>query len=137
MGALKWTLIVIGVAQLVLGIIFLVPGLFASILGLEDTPEWVNWMFAMFSARAIGFAYGMFLAARNPAANLSWIKAMIGVQAFDWLATVGYLLTGAVTIAQVTTAAFLPVVFIVILGRSVRSSGEAAATAAPRVSQPA
>ena len=29
MTVLKWTLIVIGVAQLVLGIIFLVPGLFA------------------------------------------------------------------------------------------------------------
>ena len=42
---------------------------------------------------------------------------MIGIQAVDWIGTIAYLVTGAVTITQVTTAAFLPVVFIVILGR--------------------
>ena len=112
------------------------PGLFASLVGLEATPEWVNWMLAMFAARALGFAYGMFLAARNPAANLSWITAMIGVQAIDWLAPIGYLITGAVTIGQVTTAAFLPIVFIVVLGRFVLSS-DASATSPARSRQPA
>lgn len=117
MRILKPTLIFIGVVQLVLGIVFLVPGLFATTMGLEEAPEWVNWLFAMLGARALGFAYGMFLASRNPQRHIAWIWAMIGIQAIDWIGTIAYLITGAVTITQVSTAAFLPVVFIVILGR--------------------
>jgi len=114
---LKPTLVVIGIMQLVLGVAFLVPGLFASTVGLETAPGWVDWLFAMFGARALGFAYGMFLAARNPGRHVAWIRAMIGIQAIDWIATLAYLIAGAVTIAQVTTAAFLPVIFIAILSR--------------------
>lgn len=117
MRILKPTLVVIGVVQLVLGVVFLVPGLFASTMGLEEAPEWVNWLFAMLGARALGFAYGMFLASRNPRRHIAWIQAMIGIQAIDWIGTIAYLITGAVTITQVTTAAFLPLVFIAILGR--------------------
>ena len=40
---------------------------------------------------------------------------MIGIQAVDWFATIAYLLTGTVAIAQVSTAAFLPVVFVAVL----------------------
>lgn len=119
MTGLKRTLFVIGAVQLVLGLVFLVPGLFAAMVGFSDAPEWTNWLFAMFGARALGFSYGMFFAARNPEPHMTWIRAMIGVQAIDWVATVVYLFAGAVTIAQVTTAAFLPVVFVTILGRYV------------------
>lgn len=119
MTILKRTLFVIGAVQLVLGLMFLVPGLFAEMVGFGDAPEWTNWLFAMFGARALGFSYGMFLAARNPEPHMPWIRAMIGVQVIDWVATVVYLFAGAVTIAQVTTATFLPVVFVVILGRYV------------------
>lgn len=117
MRILKPTLIIIGIVQLALGILFLVPGLFASVMDLPAAPGWTDWMFAMLSARAIGFAFGMFVTARDPQRYLSWIVAMIIVQAIDWIATLGYLLTGTVTIAQVTTAVFLPVVFIAILVR--------------------
>ena len=117
MKILKPTLVIIGVVQLVLGIVFLVPGLFASTMGLEEPPDWVNWQFAMLGARFLGFAFGMFLASRDPRRHLAWIQAMIGIQAIDWVGTIAYLTTGAVTITQVTTAAFLPLVFIVILGR--------------------
>jgi hypothetical protein len=72
-------------------------------------------MFGMFSARALGFAYGMFLAARDPARHIHWIQAMIGVQAIDWLVTMYFVLTGAVTLAQVSTASFLPLIFIGML----------------------
>ena len=117
MRILKPTLLIIGVVQLVLGIVFLVPGLFASTMGLEEAPDWVNWQFAILGARFLGFAFGMFLASRDPRRHLAWIQAMIGIQAIDWVGTISYLATGAVTITQVTTAAFLPLVFIVILGR--------------------
>jgi 4-hydroxybenzoate polyprenyltransferase len=86
-------------------------------VGFEDAPSWVNWLFAMLGARALGFAYGMFVAARDPRRHVTWIRAMIGIQAIDWIGTLAYLAAGAVTISQVTTAAFLPVIFIVTLGR--------------------
>ena len=113
---LQITLVFIGVVQMVLGLAFaLVPTQFSAMLGLAAAPTWVYWMFAMFSARAFGFAYGMFLAARDPIKHVAWIRAMIGVQAIDWLATTYYVLTGAVTLAQVTTASFLPIIFIALL----------------------
>lgn len=55
---------------------------------------------------------------------------MVGVQAIDWIATVIYLATGVVTLAQVSTAAFLPLVFIAILGRFVISERDVEGVAA-------
>ncbi|MCB0922794.1 MAG: hypothetical protein KDC08_13415, partial [Actinobacteria bacterium] len=52
-----------------------------------------------------------------PDHHRSWIVAMIGVQAVDWLGTVAYLVTGALTLSTVTSAAFLPLVFIAALWR--------------------
>lgn len=53
----------------------------SAMAGLAEAPTWTHWMFLMFSARALGFAYGMFLAARDPARHIHWIQAMIGVAA--------------------------------------------------------
>lgn len=127
---LQTTLRIIAVVQFVLGTVLLIPGLFASVLGLAAAPGWVDWMLSMTAARAIGFGYGMLLAAREPRRHLAWIRAMVGIQAIDWLATVAYLVAGTVTIGQVTTAAFLPVVFIGLLVRlAPRSSADEARTA--------
>ncbi|MCB0915345.1 MAG: hypothetical protein KDC23_06525 [Actinobacteria bacterium] len=112
---LKATLGVIGAIQVVLGVVLLVPGLAVTVLDLEPAPGWTDWLLVMFAARALGFGYGMFIAARDPAAHRSWIGAMVGVQLVDWIGTIGYLIGGQVTLAQVTTAAFLPLVFVVIL----------------------
>src|SRR5215813_6525673 len=115
-SALRITLGAIGVVQLILGVVFLLlPGQFASVLGLAVTPGWVPWMFAMFGARAFGFAYGMFLAMRQPEANQDWIRAMIAIQVIDWVATIYFVLQGAVTLPQVSGASFLPMIFIVVL----------------------
>lgn len=113
---LQFTLIFIGIVQLILGIVFaFVPGGFSNMMGLAQAPAWTHWMFGMFSARAWGFAYGMFLAARNPERNVAWIRAMIGIQLVDWLGTLYFLQTGVVTLAQVSTASFLPLIFIGLL----------------------
>ncbi len=118
MRVLKATLIFIGLIQVVLGIIMIaLPNGFATASGFAEAPPWVNWLLAMFGARALGFGVGMFAASRNPVKHRSWIQAMVGVQAIDWVATLAYLGAGAVTLAQVSTAAFLPVVFLVVLGR--------------------
>ncbi len=113
---LQITLVFIGIVQLVLGAVFaFAPAQFGAMVGLAEAPTWTHWMFFMFSARALGFAFGMFLAARDPARHVHWIQAMIGVQAIDWLATMYFVLTGAVTLAQVSTASFLPLIFIGML----------------------
>jgi hypothetical protein len=116
MTLLVWVLRFIALVQLVLGVGFLLaPGPLAQALGLAPAPVWTGWLFAMMAARFLGFAYGMSLATRDPARHIHWINAMLVIQAIDWLATVYYLSSGAVTLAQVTTASFLPVVFIALV----------------------
>lgn len=113
---LRITLGIIAAFQVALALGFLfAPAPFAASLGLAATPAWTAWMFAMFSARALGFAYGLVLAIRDPHRHRSWIVAMIGVQAIDWLVTVFFISTSAITLAQATTASFMPVIFIVAL----------------------
>ena len=113
---LRFTLRFIAVVQFVLGAAFLIaPERVASLLGLATTPGWANWMFGMMAARFLAFGYGMLVAARDPAGNLPWVGSMIVVQLIDWGVTFKYLLTGAVTLAQVSSASFLPLVFIALL----------------------
>jgi hypothetical protein len=117
MRALRVTLVVVGIFQLFFGVVFLVaPAGTAHTLGLgAPAPAWANWLLAMMAARFLGFAYGMFAAARDPRGRVGWINAMIGVQAIDWLATLGYLTAGTLTLAQVSTAAIAPPLFIAAL----------------------
>ncbi len=112
---LRINLGVIAFFQIALAIVFLfIPGPFAAAIGLPDAPQWTYWMFAMFSARALGYAVGMILAIREPLAHRSWIITMVGVQAIDWIATLVFIGAGAITLAQASTAAFIPVIFIVL-----------------------
>lgn len=106
----------IAVVQFILGFAFLfAPNAMAQALGFPAAPEWTNWLFGMMAARFLGFGYGMTVAARDPQASLPWIKAMIGVQIIDWLVTMYYLWDGAVSLIQVNTASFFPILFIIIL----------------------
>lgn len=114
MRALRVTLVIVGVFQLILGALFLVaPGASAEVLGLRPAaPPWVNWLFAMMAARFLGYAYGMFATARAPRVRVGWIDTMIVIQVIDWTATLGYLAAGDLTLRQVSSAAFAPVLFI-------------------------
>jgi len=117
MRHLRTTLIVVGIFQFFFGALFLVaPAASASVLGLEPAaPAWANWLFAMMGARFLGYGVGMFSAARDPLGRVAWIDTMIAIQVVDWLATLGYLVAGTLTLAQVTTAAVAPPVFILAL----------------------
>ncbi len=126
-GALRFTLRFIAVVQVVLGLGFLfAPEGMATALGLAATPGWANWMFGMMAARFLGYGYGLFVAAQDPGAHLPWLRSMLVIQLIDWVVTVKYLLAGAVTLAQVNTASFLPLVFVALLvwarPRSVRAA---------------
>src|SRR2546430_15092119 len=117
MRALRISLVFIGIFQPVRGALFLlVPGQAADLLGLRPAaPPWVNWLFAMMAARFLGYAYGMFTAARAPRARVAWINTMIVIQAIDWAAPIAYLIPGDLSLQQVTTAALVPVLFICAL----------------------
>lgn len=116
MRPLSLTLRFIGVVQLVLGLLFVIaPQSYANIFDLAEAPGWAYWLIAMMGARFLGYAYGMFVAAREPQKHTTWIVTMIGIQAIDWVGTIYHLAAGSVTLGQVTTAAFLPVVFIILL----------------------
>lgn len=117
MKHLRTTLIVVGIFQLFFGVLFLIaPVASASLFTLEPAaPSWVNWLFAMMGARFLGYGYGMFAASRDPHGRVAWIDTMIAIQLIDWLATLGYLIAGELTIAQVTTAAIAPPLFIAAL----------------------
>ncbi len=111
---LKATAAVIAIAQFGLGLGYLLaPAAFNGMLGLSAAPAWTAWPFAMLGARFLALGFGMLLVVRDPIANRGWIQAMIAVQALDWVGTMVYLLAGTVTLSQVATASFLPVVFIV------------------------
>lgn len=130
MRPLRITLVTVGVFQLVLGASFLVaPSGAAALLGLRPAaPGWANWLFAMMAVRFLGYAYGMLAAARDPLRHTAWIDVMIVIQAADWLATLGHLAAGDVGLRQVSTAAFMPVVFVAALlwfhPRRVRAAAE-------------
>jgi hypothetical protein len=59
---------VIAVIQLVFGLVFLLPGPpVADLLGSRPAaPGWANWLLTMMAARFLGYAAGMFVAARAP-----------------------------------------------------------------------
>lgn len=114
MRPLRITLVVIGIVQAFFGVMFLVaPRATAELLGLGGAaPSWANWLFAMMAARFLGYAIGMFVAARSSRPNPAWINTMIFVQVVDWVATLAYVMSGSLTLQQVSTASFLPVLFI-------------------------
>ena len=117
MRSLRISLYVIAATQLVLGVAFLLlPSLAERLLDLQPAaPAWANWLIAMLGARFVGYAIGMFVAARRPDRNLAWINTMIGIQVVDWVATMAYLADGELRLAQVGPAAVLPVVFVAAL----------------------
>lgn len=113
---LAMTLRFIAFVQVVLGIAFLgAPEATCRWLGLQPAPEWTNWLFGMMAARFLGYAYGMWRAAKDPAVARPWVTSMIVIQLVDWGVTIKYLALGAVTLAQVGTASFLPLLFVVAL----------------------
>ncbi|WP_062301859.1 hypothetical protein [Demequina subtropica] len=113
---LRITLTVVIAFQLFFAVLLLAaPARFAEMLDLPAAPAWTAFLFALFSARALGFAYGLALAIRDPFRHRSWIVAMIGVQAIDWIAAIATVASGVVALSQVSTASYMPLVFIVAM----------------------
>lgn len=105
---------VIGVVQLLFGVLFvLAPTRAGDVLGLgAAAPGWASWLLVMLGARFLGFALGMFLAARDPRSRTGWIDAMILVQVLDWIGTLAFLAAGDLPLPNVASAVLLPVLFV-------------------------
>jgi hypothetical protein len=111
---LRSSLAVIGVTQLLLGLAFLlVPASTEHLFALRPpAPAWAHWLLAMMAARFIGYAAGMAVAFRDPGRHVGWINTMILIQVVDWVATLAFLTSGALSMRQVGPAAVLPVLFV-------------------------
>lgn len=113
---LKWVALLIGLAQLALGFGYVfAPTALNAQLGLTGAPDWTSWMFSMVGARFLALGYGMILVFRNPVANRAWVNAFIGVQAIDWLVTLAYVIGGVMPLEQVSSASFLPLLYVLVL----------------------
>jgi hypothetical protein len=125
-------IVLIAMVQVILGMLLIfAPQAFSQLLGLSPAPAWTDWMFAQSGGRALGFAYGMLLVLRDAGRHAAWIRAMIGVQVVDWIATLLALAAGKVTLAQVATAPLLPVLFVIVLGLELRRQANAALPSGP------
>lgn len=116
------------IVQVALAIVFIfAPAAFPQMMSLDPAPAWTGWIFAQFGARCLGFAFGMAVALRDMARHAAWLWAMIIVQAVDWVGTLLPLAAGTLKLSQVSTAPFLPVLFVIVLGLELLRQRRAAA----------
>lgn len=116
MKKLKIVLIVIGVVQLVLGLLYLViPFQFLTTMG-HTTPQTdIAYPLGMLAARFLAYGVGMFFIARDPEKNRFWINNMIFVQAVDLAVGIFYTATGVVSLSLSGFPIFNATLFILLL----------------------
>ena len=116
MKKLQILLILIGVVQLVLGILFLfAPQTMMGLMGLTVPAADAGYILGMLAARFIAFGIGMFYCARSPEQNLFWINNMILIQLIDLVAGVYYTATGIVDLSSSAFPMFNATLFIILL----------------------
>lgn len=116
MKKLQVLLIIIGVVQLVLGVLYLfAPQAMMGWMGLTFPPADAGYMFGMLAARLIAYGLGMFWCARNPEQNIFWINNMILIQAIDLAVGIYYTATGVVDISSSGFPMFNATLFIILL----------------------
>lgn len=113
---LKVVLRIIGVVQLILGVLYLlIPTRFLALQGLSTPGADNAYPLGMLAARFLAYGIGMFYIARDPEKNQFWINNMVLIQAVDLLAGIFYTATGVVSIANSVFPMFNAMVFIVLL----------------------
>ena len=116
MKKLQGLLILIGIVQLVLGVLFLfAPQALMGWMGLTVPAADAGYILGMLAARFIAYGLGMFWCARDPEVNIFWINNMILVQVIDLAAGVYYTATGVVDITSTAFPMFNAALFIILL----------------------
>ncbi|MCA9936129.1 MAG: hypothetical protein H6662_16065 [Ardenticatenaceae bacterium] len=113
---LKVLLRVIGVVQLVLGLLYLfIPMQFLAMMGQSVPQPDIAYPLGMLAARFLAYGVGMFVIANAPEKNRFWINNMILIQVVDLAVGVFYTATGVVTLAHSGFPMFNATLFIILL----------------------
>lgn len=114
--ALRIVLVLVGIIQIIFGLgNLLMPSQFNAAMGYSPIPPWTDFTSRFGGVRFLVMAFGMFLAFRDPRKHITWIQAMIFVQAVDFLIALFTLLSGALPFSQVGGALILPFLWTVLL----------------------
>ena len=113
---LKVLLRVIGVVQLVLGLLYLfIPMQFLALMGHSAPAADLAYPLGMLAARFLAYGAGMFFIARAPEKQLFWINNMIFIQVVDLMVGVFYTATGIVSLSHSAIPMFNATLFIILL----------------------
>ena len=116
MKRLKVLLHVIGVVQVILGMLYLfVPSQFLTMQGLSAPGADIAYPLGMLAARFLAYGFGMFFIAREPEKNLFWINNMILIQAVDLAVGIFYTASGVVALSHSVFPMFNAILFIILL----------------------
>lgn len=116
MKRIKTLLRLIGVVQIVLGLLYLFAPLnFLVLLG-HSTPEAdIAYPLGMLAARFLAYGVGLFFIAHAPEKHRFWINNMIFIQAVDLAVGIFYTATGSVGLALSAFPMFNATLFIILL----------------------
>lgn len=91
---------IVGVVQIVLGILYLVfPQAFLRAIGHSVPMDDINYPFGMLAARFLAYGVGMFVIARAPDKHAFWIKNMVFIQMVDLAVGIFYTIKGTVALS--------------------------------------
>jgi len=113
---LKVLLRVIGVVQLVLGMLYLfIPMRFLAMMGQSVPQADIAYPLGMLAARFLAYGVGMFFVAHEPEKQRFWINNMLLIQAVDLAVGVFYTATGIVGLSHSVFPMFNATLFIILL----------------------
>jgi hypothetical protein len=107
MTKITWLLRIVGVIQLLLGILYLfAPPYLLSSMGHSAVAPDINYPFAMLASRFIAFGLAFLYIATNPVQHKLWMLVMVIIQIIDLLAGIFYTATGVVSLELSAFAMF-------------------------------
>lgn len=116
MKKLQIVLRIVGIIQIVLGLLYLlIPLPLLGMLGHAGAQPDLAYPLGMLASRFLAYGIGMFYIARDPAKNLFWINNMIFIQAIDLAVGVFYTATGVIPIQDSAFPMFNATWIIILL----------------------
>jgi len=113
---LKVLLRIIGILQLVLGLLYLFTPLgFLEIMGHSIPQADIAYPLGMLAARFIAYGIGMLFISNQPENQIFWINNMILIQILDLVAGVFYTITGVINLSHSGFPMFNATLFIILL----------------------
>jgi len=110
-----WLLRVVGVLQIILGIMYLfVPAFFLKTMGFNVPSTDLFYPLAMLGARFIAYGIAFIVIAKNPMKFKLWIQFMVLIQIIDLSAGIFYTYSGVVTM-QISGIAMFNATWIIVL----------------------